>query len=593
MLGTYHPNLKGVPSNTLPASLQANRPRPAGTPALLLVLLLAVAARPAWAASPETDVGAEEQRLRRPKQLEVPERAVIPVELPPEGELPSIPEATPPISVSNILFEGATLLPEHVARRLTAGMEGREVTLQELRQAAQGATRWYRGAGYVTSRAVVPAQQVEQGVVRVRVIEGKVGVVRFEGNKHFRTELLERYVKLAPAEVLQMKKLEKALGLLNSHPDRKVKAVLAPSAEPEATDIVLQVSDKRPLHASGSVDTLGTKQTGLVRQSVILSHGNLTGADDQILVRGIISEFGGVRGGAMSYLRPLNHSGLSATLNVSGVKSSVGEDLKGLKARGRAFTVSPGLVIPVIQRSKWEIEAAAGFDYRWVRTFLDEVSSSKDDLRVVHLGTHFLGEDSWGRSFISQEVRHGIPNVLGGSHPEDTAAGRAGAGGSFTTWNLNAARVQQGPFGLSLLMRGSGQITTDRLVAAEQMRMGGFDTVRGYPEGEYLADAGYQATVELRAPLERFTPPLWGHNSMPNRLRRSLVMVGFWDFAEGFLRDPRAGEDADTRLAGVGCGFRLRPTAESVLQTDFGWAIGDADSEKDRPRVHLICRVGF
>jgi hypothetical protein len=69
--------------------------------------------------------------------------------------------------------------------------------------------------------------------------------------------------------------------------------------------------------------------------------------------------------------------------------------------------------------------------------------------------------------------------------------------------------------------------------------------------------------------------------------------VAFWDFAEGFIRDPTSTEDADMRLSGVGTGLRLRPTQESVLQADWGWAIGDRDSEKDRPRLHLICRIGF
>ena len=76
-------------------------------------------------------------------------------------------------------------------------------------------------------------------------------------------------------------------------------------------------------------------------------------------------------------------------------------------------------------------------------------------------------------------------------------------------------------------------------------------------------------------------------------MRENAEKVGFWDFAEGFLRFPQSGEDADMRLSGVGCGLRLRPTSESLLQMDFGWAVGDRDSEKDRPRLHLICRVGF
>ena len=99
--------------------------------------------------------------------------------------------------------------------------------------------------------------------------------------------------------------------------------------------------------------------------------------------------------------------------------------------------------------------------------------------------------------------------------------------------------------------------------------------------------------VELRAPvLERF----WPNSSEPSfqtRLARSLQLVGFWDFAEGFLKGSQNTEDQDSRLSGVGCGFRLRPTEESSLQADFGWPVGDRDAEKDKPRIHFICRLGF
>ena len=543
----------------------------------------------------QTEVGSEEERLRRPRELEVPERAEIPIELPPEGELSPIAAGAPPIAVSHIEVDGATLLPDRVARALVSGVEGREVPLQDLRRVALAVTRWYRGRGYVTSRALVPAQGVEKGVVHLRVVEGKVGQVRIEGNKYFPTELLAGYVRVHPGEILYMPRIEAALVQINSSPDRKAKLVLVPASQPETTDLVFQVTDKYPFHANYAVDTLGTKETGEIRQSVLLSHGNVTGHDDQALIKGVITEFGGLKGGAFSYYRPLNPSGLAGTFDASGVTSSVGGDLENLRARGNAITLSPGLVVPLVRRSGWELEATTGFDWKRVRTRLDAVSDSKDDLRVVRVGTGYLEQDKRGRSLLIQELRVGIPNVLGASHSEDVAASRAGAGGSFVRWVTNLVRVQKGPAGTSLVFRGSSQLTSDRLVPAEQFRLGGFDTVRGYPEGEFLADYGYQATVEARLPSDRILPAFGaaGEKSAWNRLRRSLLLVGFWDFAEGFLRAPRLGEDADMRLESVGCGFRLRPTAESSLQADFGWPVGDRDAEKDRPRLHLICRIGF
>lgn len=573
---------------------QAKRCRVAPTP--LVVFLVLGLARPVGAATPrDTEVGSEEERLRRPRELELPAREPPLVELPPEEPVPVPTFPAPEFHVTRVAVEGATLLPDKVLKELVQPIVDRTVTLAELQKTAEEITDWYRSKGYVTSRAIVPAQEVREGLIRIRMIEGKVGQIQVNGNRYFSSALLAREIRLKSNEILWLPRLEESLRRLNAHPDRKVKLVLTRGVQPERTDLVFQVTDQRPVHASYGIDTLGTKTTGQIRQSVLLSHGNLTGRDDQMVVRGLVTEFAGLFGGTLSYLRPLTPSGISATLDVSGVKSSLGGDSKNLLARGDAVTVSSGFIFPWIRRSRFELEALSGFDVKRVRTRSDNSTTSKDDLRVLFGGTNLLRQDSTGRSFLSQQLRLGIGSLFGGSHPEDPATSRAKTGGSFVRWLVNFVRVQSGPWGTSWVFRGSGQLATDRLVPAEQFRLGGFDTVRGYPEGEFLADQGFQATVELRAPVDRFLPGSMasGGTSLLDRLRRSLLAVAFWDFAEGFLRDPRANEDADMRLSGVGCGLRLRPTVESVLQIDWGWAIGDRDREKDRPRLHLISRIGF
>jgi hemolysin activation/secretion protein len=546
---------------------------------------------PIHAASP-TEVGSEDERLRRDLRLEVPERPTIPIELPPEGELPPVPDATP-IEVRRVELEGATLLPRAQADRLTQSVVGKTVTLQQLREVAQAITRWYRGRGYVTSRAVVPAQSVDEGVVRVRVVEGRVGAVRVEGRRYSDARRLERALRAKPGEVLWLPALEAGLVTLNSHPDRSVRLVLAPGAEPGTTDLVLQVRDRLPVHAAYTVDTLGSNMTGRIRHSVSLMHRNLSGRDDRLAAMGLLTEFGGLQGGSVSYLIPVTDRGAALSLDVSGVRSSVGEQLKSLKAHGHALTISPGVQVPLILRQRLSLEAQAGLEYRRIRTFLDEVANSKDDLRVVRLGSSLFAQDRWGRNALAPELRIGIPNVMGGMHPEDTAASRAAAGGDFVRLLTQIARVQRAPWNTSVLFRGLGQITSDRLVPAEQLRLGGADTVRGYPEGDYLADTGYQMTLEYRVPVGSYVPAPANEAAWIAQARRSVTLVGFWDYAEGFIRHPRGGEDADMRLAGVGLGVHARPSPESLVQIDVGWPIGDDASEDGRLRVHLVARLGF
>ncbi len=564
-------------------------------PQVVVLILLAglVAGGPAFAANRQTDVGSEDQRLRRPALLEPPPRVVIPIEIPPEGELPPAGETTP-IPVTRVVLDGATRLPPSQAERFTASAAGKTMTLAELQTLARNITRWYRGRGYITSRAVVPAQPVESGVIHVRVIEGKLGQVAIEGNRYVSDATLRRALRVEPGEILWMPRLESALRGLNEHRDRTVRLVLSPGQAPETTDVLLRVSDHVPLHAGYTVDTLGTKNTGLIRHTLNASTSNFSGADDELAARGILSEFGGLKAGVVSYSRPLLASGLAATLSVSGVKSSVGGDLKSLDATGSAVTINPGLTMPLVRRAQWEVTADTGFDYTRIRTYLGDVVSSKDDLRVAHIGGQLLEEDRWGRGAISDQLRVGIPVIMGGSHVKDIAASRGGAGGSFVAWMLNILRLQRGPFGTSILARASTQVASDRLVPAEQFRLGGFDTVRGYPEGEYLADYGYQMSWEWRVPLG-WTIPQSVASAAPwlDSTRRTSHAALFWDFAEGWLRAPRSNEDGQTRLSGIGFGIRARPTSESLVQVDLGWPVGDPASEKHQPRVHLTVTIGF
>jgi len=571
-------------------TILSNTVRMTRTPTAVILFLL-LASR-AFAAS-DTDIGSENQRLRRPPVLDVPRRPMIPVELPPEGELPPAAADATPIPVTRVAVEGATLMPEPAQRSITATLEGRTATLQELRNAARDITRWYRGHGYVTSRALVPAQSVDGGIVRVRVLEGKLGRIRFEGQRYISEPRLRRSVEIQPGQILRMAELERTLAALNRHTDRTVRLVLAPGTAPETTDLIFQVTDRLPVHASYGVDTLGTKTTGQVRQSVRVAHRNLTGHDDELSAFGIVSEFGGLRGGTLGYTRPLTASGVAASFDVSAIQSSVGGNLKSLLAHGSAVTLSPGLVIPLIQRSQWELQSSFGLDLSRVRTRQDEVITSKDDLRVLRMGSEWLGQDRWGRSWLSPELRVGLGNFLGGSHGEDLAASRSGAGGSFVRFEAHAIRVQQGPWGTSVIGRAGGQLTSDRLVPAEQFRIGGLESVRGYAEGEYLADTGFTLSVEGRVPVGTYLPEFPNEALAIGRARRSFLALGFWDYGEGFLRGPRAGEDADARLVGTGFGFQLRPTTESLLRLDLGWPVGDPDADKDHPHIHLLGQFGF
>ena len=143
---------------------------------------------------------------------------------------------------------------------------------------------------------------------------------------------------------------------------------------------------------------------------------------------------------------------------------------------------------------------------------------------MLRVGLNYDWIDSTGRNFISFSVFQGLEEAFGGMENNDTKSSRFGADNRFTKAYVNWARVQKVMDRVSILIRGSGQASTRPLVVTEQFFIGGADSVRGYPLGEFLGDDGYNVSTELRvSPLPNqeilqlalFRRPWWSFHQRP------------------------------------------------------------------------------
>ena len=85
------------------------------------------------------------------------------------------------LTPSTIQVEGVKSIPfDDVARRVTP-LVGKDITIGELIDVANGVTRLYQERGYALSFAFMPAQTFENGVVRVTIVDGQVAHVNVTG----------------------------------------------------------------------------------------------------------------------------------------------------------------------------------------------------------------------------------------------------------------------------------------------------------------------------------------------------------------------------------------------------------------------------
>ncbi len=82
------------------------------------------------------------------------------------------------LTLKQVVIEGeTTAFATEVLEFPFSPLLGREVTVADLFAAASNVEDLYRGAGYLTSQVVVPAQRVSDGVFRIRVLEGFIDEV--------------------------------------------------------------------------------------------------------------------------------------------------------------------------------------------------------------------------------------------------------------------------------------------------------------------------------------------------------------------------------------------------------------------------------
>lgn len=551
------------------------------------VVLLPPSARAAFA--PAADLEAERKRdkiqYEKPRKAQIEEEKPLPMPAPVEGEKP--------FYVKSVTIEGNTVIPLQELTPFVRGCEDKTVTFTQLQAAATAITNYYRAKGYVTSAAYFPPQKIDEGIVTIKIMEGKIDKVVVDGNRYFRTNLIQKGIKQKPGDVFNYAKLEQNLIKMNTHPDRTISAVLIPGTKPETSDVVLKVKDKFPIHVGYSFDNLGTRLSGQLRQGFSIEDTNFLTLDDIIYAKAIVSEAHWLVGAVVSYDLPLNNGyGTHLGFNFSWIRSELARELKFAKVLGMASTFTPSLLQPVYESRMLDSDFVSGFNFKDSNTKVFGEHVSDDHIRSWYFGLQNVEKDPWGRTFLNTTFNLGWSGLLGASTLHDTVS-RPGACGQFFHWNNDWTRVQPLPFDTMLLFRGSTQITQTDLLPAEQIRLGGFDTIRGYPEGEYLGDYGYNMTAEYRVPFY-FIPKNFNIMGTKSSWRDVFQMVTFIDVGKAYLWKPYPGQLSQMMLAGTGLGLRISFLEYINARLDWAWPVGDRPIDASpRPRFHFALSANY
>ncbi|MBM3202825.1 ShlB/FhaC/HecB family hemolysin secretion/activation protein [Candidatus Woesearchaeota archaeon] len=469
--------------------------------------------------------------------------------------------------------------------RLLSGFTHKKHTLASLRNVASTLEKHLHERGYAFYRVILPPQTLDQaGTIRLDLQALRVEDIAVEGNRHFsRDNILASLPPLRLHQTPDNDRLATAIKLANQHPHKQISLTFHPLEKSEHPGARIAVKDTSPHEFLWMMNTRGSAQTGDFRMMGAYQYSNLFGLDHIINVNYTLSpdHFDEVRQYGASYQLPLYRVGgwLSGYYARSDVDAGTVGGLFDISGSGEMGGVHYRQALPRWHRYEHTLEA--GFDDKHFNNdvIYGRVQNVGTDVRSRPFSLTYRGQ--FGLDGLRAGWDIGWAGNLGGGDDNHRLAYDATRKGARPDWNV----VRLGAYwdiGLPLDFTWrnaiSGQYSSDLLIPAEQLGLGGLTTVRGYREREAGGDSGHLLKTEL------WTPEL-----LPG-----LHALVFYDQGHIELQRATTGEKPVTWLRSTGLGARWQWQQKLSLSVDLAHAFDRGyQTQPGSGRVHAQLMYRF
>jgi len=400
--------------------------------------------------------------------------------------------------VRRIQITGNTLLPDARLRSLVIGYEGKELTLGNLSDLADIISAAYLRAGYPLVRVYVPPQTLQDGVVKLAVVEARYGKVVLQNQSAVKDGPLNATLApLQPGQPVANYTLERSLLLLSDIPGAQVSSAIKPGDEAGTSDLVVDVTPAPRYTGTLGVDDYGNEYTGRAR---------VTGSFDVngLLHEGDLLDFSAASsGGGMNYVQGgyrylLNGQGTTLRAGISSLHYNLEDELSPLDAYGSALVGSLTLTQPIVRNTAANLYGQIEFDHKLLKDDIGLVGIDTDRQANVWVATLAGDErDAYGVTNYNLGMSHGdidYSNSLANLIDYVTARTQ----GSYNKYSVSLSRLQKLGDHDALYAGFTQQWASKNLDTSEQFFLGGPNSVRGYDVGVLAGSQGNLFSLEYR-----------------------------------------------------------------------------------------------
>ncbi len=447
------------------------------------------------------------------------------------------------------------------------------VTVCTLEEIKKTISDYYAQQGQPFVLIKVPQQEVTSGVLKLVIIESRVGSITVEGNRHFSSQGIIRYFQVKPGDPILQDRLLRSVSFVNRNPFRRVDIVFAPGEKENTTDIILATKDRRALRVYAGSDNLNVSTLGQNEWYAGFNWGDAFNLGHILSYQYTASyDINHFQAHTAEYTAFFSWGHL---LDVYGGYSEVHPPVSSPFKRndGWSMQVSARYLIPLKIYQYLEHEITVGADFkRTNNTFQFEEFTFPGFGKNVNLTQLVWG---YGGNYERNIYRLDFKGTFFCSPGQwiadqtnaDYASLRLGAVNRWLYFRGYFIYLQRLPKSFSFYMRLQGQGSTEPLLPSEQFGLGGYDTVRGYEERQVNIDNALVVNLEVRSPAMPITK--WIRPS--SKVADALQFLCFLDSGWGVNNDPPPETEKVNFLMGVGPGARY--TLEPYLTARLDWGV--------------------
>lgn len=480
------------------------------------------------------------------------------------------------VTVKNFVFSGNTQFNSAQLQALLSRYIGHEISFNDLQEASDIITKYYRDAGFFVALAYLPAQSIKKGQVEIAVLEGhldeshiKSDAVHFIDKTRINKKVLQRFLdSQSPGSLVTDKNMSHLSLLINDIPGIDSKAVLSPGNKTGTSALSLKVKEGPLVNGYVSTDNYGLYSTGYYRFDGGVSINDFTGFGDQLNLRAQTTDTGNTVAGWADYNLPINGYGTRLAVNFSELHYNLERSFTSLQANGLARTVGTTLTHPLLLSREGRLTGIAHYEHRWMQS--DYNSSAQFNDRELNIMSFSFAGHLFDKLIPTGGLTQAFINVSAGSVDFTNAAAFKldnGSGGLNTSggyhkffWQLNRTQNVIGNF--SLYSNFQGQLASKNLDTSEQITLGGPYGIRAYPVGEGSGSEGWIFNAESRYRFANI-PYIPGF----------LQAIAFIDTGNSRINtNPVPGNSKNSRqLTGFGFGMNWLEVKGINLRTSIAW----------------------